>query len=154
MPRNKGRKIYEIGDRPTMYLKKDCPDELVGLLNEQSDITLFLTHAMELFYEKYGLIDCEEILPRKYVFLEGTKKNFNQQPILKPTSSPSTHDMKQKNSNDVLHPTPHVDLPEDDDLPEEVFSNPDNTSTGTDENEVQGESDSWDGLRLDEDPYA
>ncbi|MCM3032894.1 hypothetical protein [Niallia sp. MER 6] len=161
MSRRKNQtKIYGVGDRPTIYLKKDVPEELLELINEQSDLTLFFMHSMELFYKEYGVTDCEEILPRKYRFLQDLKKIPKSNRVNQPEQAqeevaitreelPMENVQKDEDSvNEIL--SVEVD--------ESIFANDDEIKNDEKQEDTKDnekiESNAWAHLDLEDDPYA
>ncbi len=137
------QKVYSVGDRPTIYLKKETPDELISLINAQSDLTLLFLHSMELYYEKYGLQDCESILPRQYQFLQG--QNISVPETSKVISRPSSEVSRYVPVvNEELQPKVEQDVA--------VTREPENIDVVADE--TPKENGSWVKVSLEEDPYA
>lgn len=84
------RKPLTHGQRANFYLKKDLPEELLDWINVQSDLTLFVLHAIEELYKKTGYVDIGSILPRNHEFeLSGSPEYLNTQT---PEKEPESND--------------------------------------------------------------
>lgn len=148
----RSEKKITVGDRPTVYLKKDTPKELIELLNEQSDLTLFYMHAKELFYREYGIKDVAELLPRKYKFLEdleGIEVETAAPSIVVPSSPqvseeiPQVEKLQKEEKEEIPSSSSTVEQP-----PTEVERPVDEG-----EDDADDSSDKW-SMDLDNDPYA
>lgn len=157
----KKKKIYTVGDRPTVYLKQGIPEELIKLINEQSDLTLFFTHSIELFHERYGMQDAEAILPRQYEFLSGAKVNApepakqsknslsdasedlaSSQPSLKESKMPKEDVSESVQPSDGKEENDYVQKTEEEKMKEPV------------KEEKKEPKTNWSSLPIDDDPYA
>lgn len=167
--RNK-QKIYTIGDRPSFYLKKHTPDQLVSLINKQSDLTLLIFHALELYYDKYGNTDCSTILPRNHEFLakhsptydltpakvtKETKAVRKEQPspsVIENTIQQSSH---VENETNMKEYTPEVKHQEQNIVVPEVKKQGENITIPEDMKPIENEKKpAWAHLNVEDDPYA
>lgn len=168
----KKQKIYTIGDRPSFYLKKHTPDQIVSLINKQSDLTLLVFHALELYYDKYGNTDCSTILPRNYQFLAKHSPTFDLTP-LKVSSEKKAVQPKEQLSQARVTKTDEslfveqTEQPFNDNEPEKtiVESEPDIEIETTHHEDNPGDlktdlevdnkpKSAWNHLDVEEDPYA
>lgn len=154
MMRN-GSKQYSVGDRPTLYLGKKTPEPMLELINEQSDLTLFYMHAMELYYEKYGVTDCEDILPRKYEFLKNmapAQRKEEPTSVHEPVPNPGKIEDYQEQAASVesteVYQEPLDEQSGNDESQEEIEQQP---IEKTKEEKVDN---TWGSIALNDDPYA